>query len=336
MELSENLIRYRKERKLTQEQLAKILNVTVGAISKWENGNNRPDIELLPILADVFQVSIDALLGYEKAYKNLETNIEIMKKMLLNEEYVNVYNLALEFLRRYPNDFSLNKIIADACYSLCFSSNSKHNISEYIELGIYYYEKCIELYDSKKEYYIKEQELHIQVATLLMRKGDIENAMRIIKRNNYSGTYDSLLASCLYQLERRKEAKNMMLHHCVASQIFCLNDFTILADMFEKDNDIETAIQFLETEVKSFEVFMKEEGGYAHRAFAGQAYIIAGLYERLGDIEKKEWWMNNAKYHAYKYNKNPSMEISSMKFCEEVEGRMIDNFSDIIDELLCT
>ncbi len=62
--VASNIVRYRKEKNLTQEQLAKQLNITYQAISKWENGQSKPDISLLPVLASILNVSIDALMGY--------------------------------------------------------------------------------------------------------------------------------------------------------------------------------------------------------------------------------------------------------------------------------
>lgn len=54
---------YRKERAMTQEQLAQELGITAQAVSKWENGQSYPDIQLLPQLADLFEVSLDELFG---------------------------------------------------------------------------------------------------------------------------------------------------------------------------------------------------------------------------------------------------------------------------------
>lgn len=334
MNLGENIVRLRKERGLTQEQLAKLLNVTVGAVSKWENDNNRPDIELLPILADVFQVSIDTLLCYEKAYKDLEVNLNKMKRLLLLEKYDEVIEIGLRCLRRYPNDFQLNKLIADSYYSLFFSMKMELG-EDKKESAIYFYERCIELIDLKKEPEITEEFLYIQIATLCMwdEKG-LERANKIIDKYNDAGKYDNLYASCLFRMGRQEEARKVVVHHSVANQIFCFNDFTTLADMYEQAQDYLTAILFLEAEVKAYEVFMKEEGSYADRAYAGQAYIIAGLYGKINDCEKQKEWLKKAKSHAIKYMENPSLEIASMKFCEGVEGRMIDNFGTALENLL--
>ena len=53
----------RKQKNMTQKELAKKLGVTDKAISRWETGRGYPDIEILPDLADVFSVSINELLN---------------------------------------------------------------------------------------------------------------------------------------------------------------------------------------------------------------------------------------------------------------------------------
>lgn len=63
-QLARNISTYRKERGLTQEELAQILGLSFQAVSKWENAQTMPDISLLPELSRTLQVSIDKLLGY--------------------------------------------------------------------------------------------------------------------------------------------------------------------------------------------------------------------------------------------------------------------------------
>ena len=65
LNLPENIIRLRRERKLTQEELADFMGVTKASVSKWEKGINTPDLLLLPQLAGFFDVTVDELIGYE-------------------------------------------------------------------------------------------------------------------------------------------------------------------------------------------------------------------------------------------------------------------------------
>ena len=65
MSFAEIIVRCRRELGLTQEGLAQKLGVTNQAVSKWESGQSCPDIALLPALADLFGITIDALFGRE-------------------------------------------------------------------------------------------------------------------------------------------------------------------------------------------------------------------------------------------------------------------------------
>lgn len=64
MTLKNQIAFLRKQHHMTQEDLAQKLGVTNQSVSKWESGQCCPDIQLLPIIADLFSVSIDELLGY--------------------------------------------------------------------------------------------------------------------------------------------------------------------------------------------------------------------------------------------------------------------------------
>lgn len=65
MTLGNTILKYRKELGITQESLAKQLEVTNQAVSKWESDQCCPDVMLLPRLADVFDITIDELFGRE-------------------------------------------------------------------------------------------------------------------------------------------------------------------------------------------------------------------------------------------------------------------------------
>ncbi len=64
LKTGEVISKRRKEMGLTQNQLAKTLNISFQAVSKWENGTAYPDIEMLPKLAAALNTTVDALLGY--------------------------------------------------------------------------------------------------------------------------------------------------------------------------------------------------------------------------------------------------------------------------------
>lgn len=106
LSLGENIKRKRIERKLTQEEVATHLGVSFQSVSKWERGEGYPDIELLPSLANYFDVSVDELLGMsnrEKAekYENINNCWAQNNRSGKNDENV---NLMREALKMFPND----------------------------------------------------------------------------------------------------------------------------------------------------------------------------------------------------------------------------------------
>lgn len=68
----------RKENELTQEQLAEILNVSDRSVSRWETGNNMPDISLLVKLADFYDISITELINGERKSETMNENVKEM------------------------------------------------------------------------------------------------------------------------------------------------------------------------------------------------------------------------------------------------------------------
>jgi transcriptional regulator with XRE-family HTH domain len=78
MMLAENIRTFRKERSLTQEQLAEALGVTAGAVYKWEAKLSIPELGLIIQMADFFDISVDVLLGYEVRDNRLETTVSCL------------------------------------------------------------------------------------------------------------------------------------------------------------------------------------------------------------------------------------------------------------------
>ena len=64
IKIGSQIARLRREKGITQEELAQRMGVSNQSVSKWENGQSCPDIGLLPALAAYFGVTTDALLGY--------------------------------------------------------------------------------------------------------------------------------------------------------------------------------------------------------------------------------------------------------------------------------
>lgn len=65
----------RKEKEITQEQFAEVLGVSGRTVSRWETGNNMPDISLLISIAEYFEVSIPEIINGERKSENMREEV---------------------------------------------------------------------------------------------------------------------------------------------------------------------------------------------------------------------------------------------------------------------
>lgn len=110
--IGQTIKRLRKERNLTQDELAEQLNVTAQAVSKWENETGLPDISQIIPLASVFGVSTDILFGIEGASENDEALRIVQKADAIKEygkqnTYLRAYDMMIDGLKKYPNNMTL-------------------------------------------------------------------------------------------------------------------------------------------------------------------------------------------------------------------------------------
>ena len=105
MEFNEKLQKLRKDRGLTQEELAEALFVSRTAISKWESGRGYPSIDSLKEISKFFSVTIDELLSTERllsiAERENKSNIQKMCNLLLG--IVDLFSFVLIVLPLYSN-----------------------------------------------------------------------------------------------------------------------------------------------------------------------------------------------------------------------------------------
>lgn len=109
MTIGQRIKACRKERGLTQGQLAELIGVSTQAVSKWETDAGMPDISQIVPLAKVLEVSTDKLLGhtdeeYERELqeiKNFHRGINFISDI---EKAKKLYEMSLKFFDRYPDE----------------------------------------------------------------------------------------------------------------------------------------------------------------------------------------------------------------------------------------
>lgn len=103
--IGENIRDHRRKHDLTQEELAERLGVSYQSVSRWENGTTYPDIELLPAISKLFDITVDELIGMPSAEKE-ERAVAIfdeLRRECMKQDYD--ANHIVELLRDIRRDF---------------------------------------------------------------------------------------------------------------------------------------------------------------------------------------------------------------------------------------
>ncbi len=90
MNFADKLKQIRKDKKLSQEDLAELLDVSRQAVSKWEQGAGYPEVEKLLLLSDMLNISLDSLMGTETTQENKSVNTNVTGKITITSPTENV------------------------------------------------------------------------------------------------------------------------------------------------------------------------------------------------------------------------------------------------------
>ena len=88
------ILKLRKEKKMTQQELADKLNVTDRAVSHWENGRSIPDVSLYKPICEIFNITVNEFLSGEKLSKEDNINKADENLIILTKEKAALYDSA--------------------------------------------------------------------------------------------------------------------------------------------------------------------------------------------------------------------------------------------------
>ena len=132
LSIGENIKRLRRERDITQEQLAEIFNVSYQTISRWETDSSYPDIEMLPVIADFFNTTVDKLMGTDEMLvrNKVDKYLSDYKFAISQGDVYECIRIAREGVKEFPNNYELLNKLMDALF---ISGDSDGGISEWKE-----------------------------------------------------------------------------------------------------------------------------------------------------------------------------------------------------------
>lgn len=247
--LDENIRVMRREKGLTQEQLAEVMGVSTASVSKWETGVAAPELGMLAALADFFEVSIDALIGHTVGKAQLKEKIDEIKELSLANEDEKAIGLAEELLRRYPNEYEVVSCTSDAYYTAYIHNREKEYIHRCMELIHRKY--ALSKDSSGKKWFEMQKEL----ANCHELLGEWKKAMDYYEESNVAGSNDANIARCLAGMEETDEAINKFSSSIENKVFFLCSDLMQLANLWVDGEDTAKAIATYQAAIAILESF---------------------------------------------------------------------------------
>lgn len=132
LNIGETIKRLRKEREITQEEFAEVLGVSCQSVSRWENDNCYPDIELIPTIAEFFGISTDRLMGVDetKEKEAVSSYLDAFQNAISVGNVEECIRVSREGVKEFPNNYEL---LDNLMYALFLSTDEDGNIPEWKE-----------------------------------------------------------------------------------------------------------------------------------------------------------------------------------------------------------
>ena len=266
MTLGKTIKQLRKETFLSQEQLAAKLNITVQAVSKWENEESYPDILFLPKIAAIFGVKIDELFDYEEdsVYQQIENMLD-HERYFTHADFSKAESFLLEQLSTNPNDLHALTVLGDLYHEYAIRLDEK---------AASYTKQALALNPDDKSLH---NTFHYAMHGGRLDWNVANHSALIQYYQNFIQEHPTITRAYLYLLDnliddgRLDEAAKVLERRMTVIQD-CFNDFYRL---------------LISESINGFQATRKEYDMYLEENHEWQAYFsVAGRYASHGEYEK--------------------------------------------------
>ena len=307
----------RKEKGLSQEELADILNTSRQAISKWERGEAYPDIDNLKDIATYFNVSIDYLLGYDLESLSLKDFIERLKK---NEENW-TFDISIDEIKmvvaRNNNNFDLLTKAID----YLFNYWSVNHDDESIDLVGKYAEKAILAFQADNIEKITVTDLQHALLTSYAQKGEYQLAKDYVLKNHVQGA-ETLMADIEYELKNYDEAITIVSDSFLKSVVTIINSSGTQIRVLAKMNRYKEAYELADWCLSFIKSVAKKENMFAEVGFI--LNFLKAAYEHHNGLD----WLATFNLLKDLQSKNQGGETANIKFYYNKNAHFITMIDD--------
>ena len=333
MNFGETIKKLRRQKDMTQEQLAEYLNISTQAVSRWETNSSLPDITLIPSLANIFDVSADILLGID--INNKEKRIQEISANALKYFRDGYNDKAVEILRdglkEYPNSYHL---MFDIIQNLWIKTTER--TEEDKKEVIYFGEKILaECTDDN----IRHEAIH-WLCDVYSKIGENEKAEKLALKMPFAGQSRDELLTTIYTGDK----KHKQIRQNIRKSILDLynNMKFIVHYPLDNGNNPYTPEERIILHKKMMEILniIFDDGNFGYFSYIlEESHSYIAIYSmQLGNYKDAVENLRIASEYAIKFDEkyNPEQEYTSlflrgMKFGNWIPGSPNNNSKDLLE-----
>ena len=315
LRIAENIRTYRKQRNMMQEQLAETLGVSVGAVSKWERGAAVPELGYILQMAELFEVSVDSLLGYVLNKSGLAAILDKLDRCGQQNLFEEGKEAAEKAVKQFPNNF-LAVYRSGEHYMFCtISQQDPLAARRAIEL----LHRSLELFSENTDSSIFQEEIYHDIAICHMFLDEYEEAISLLAEHNprhvHDGDIGMIYANYMAQPEKAFPYLETALDYTLAGLCRTMLGFAAAYDatkQYQKILDVWNWMANLLTDLKkdTCETFY-------YQKFIALTYVnCARACARLGREEDVAGYLRKAYILAETFDRAPVYSLAGAKFDE--------------------
>lgn len=312
IKISENIRAFRKERRMTQEQLAEAFSVTVGAVSKWESGASTPELSLIMELADFFETSVDVLLGYEWRSGGMGQAVERIRELRNKKDFDAATMEAEKALQKYPNSF-------DAVYSSAIMYSLKgveRNCQRSYRRALELFDRALELIGQNKNEKVNEWTIRNNVADIYLCMKQTEEAVERLKQNNADGLNNGSIGLALATALKKPDEALPFLSDALIDALMRLERVSIgYANAYAQKEDYSSAIAVMLWMEGALEGLRQKDAVTYVDRMAVQLYTgCAIIAATSGDMTAAKEYLREAATLARRFDADPAYSFKGTRF----------------------
>lgn len=317
---SQNIRALRKQRRITQEQLAEAMNVTAGAVYKWEQALSTPDLGIIMELASFFNVSVDALVGYQVCASDKERILQELKRIKVEKDYDAYRDEVEKWLKRYPNDFDV-VYHSGVLYNL---TGIEQGDTDLIQRSITLLQHACRLISQNQDPEISETAIYrdISIATLLL--GREQEGLEMLKRHNPCGLNNDLIG---LELSTIPLCRTEALPYLSDTLIRCTTSLYRMVigylNVFFHQQDYRSALDLLQWMIAYLSGLSTPQGtSYLDKDNALLMTICGAICHKTGDTDGARAYLKQARRTALRFDAAPDYTSRNIRYCQSREPRV--------------